>query len=161
MYYMYLTKKNRKFNNKTRNTRKKYNNKLTIDIDFSAKDGGFSVLSSDKVMKFLQDSIKKGRNLIQTVPGKHFYANRKTKLHLQAIKYHDYSLRPEWKEVLCKPHGKWLKSTPCKIGTRDKVFAKYRGTKTDSNGYFLNQGGGFAAYLYQILRGEITEKKKY
>ena len=154
---MYHTKKKKKKIRKIRNTRK--NNKLTIDINFSAKDGGFSVLHSDKVMKFFENSIKKGRNLIQTVPGKYFYANKNTKLYLQAINYHDHSFRPEWNNVLCKSHGKWLKSTPCNIGTRKKVFVKYKGIKGNGQGHFLNRSSGFAAYLYQILRGEITEQK--
>lgn len=142
-----------------RKTRKAHTNKISIDIDFSSGDGGYSVLRSDKVMRYLLKNIKKGRNLIQTVPGKPFYAYKKTKLHLQAIKYDDYSMRPGWKEVLCKSHGKWLKSSPCKIGTRNKVFVKYKGVKNGNSTQFLNKGGGFAAYFSAILEGDIDEKK--
>ena len=152
------TKKKR--NKNSRKTIKKlHNNKITIDIDFSSGDGGFSVLRSDKVMQYLLKNIKKGRNLIQTVPGKPFYAYKKTKLHLQAIKYDDYSMRPGWKEVLCKSHGKWLKSSPCKIGIRNKVFVKYKGVENGNSTRFLNKGGGFASYLNAIYKGEIDEQK--
>lgn len=151
-----ITQRNKTKKNKNK---VKYNNKLTIDIDFSAKDGGFSTLRSNKVFSFLRKSIKKGNNLIQTVPGKPFYANKKTKLYLQAIPFSNFTLTPEWNKVLCKSHGKWLKSSPCKIGTRKKVFVKYKGYNLKSKGHFLNQSSGFASYLYQILRGEIDEKK--
>ena len=151
-----ITQRNKTKKNKNK---VKYNNKLTIDIDFTAKDGGFSTLRSNKVISFLQNSIKKGNNLIQTVPGKPFYANKKTKLYLQAIPFSNFALTPEWNKVLCKSHGKWLKSSPCKIGTRKKVFVKYKGYNLKSKGHFLNQSSGFASYLYQILRGEIDEKK--
>jgi hypothetical protein len=153
-----VTKKKR--NKHSRKTIKKMpNNKLTVDIDFTSSDGGFNILRSDKVMQYLIKSIKKGRNLIQTVPGKPFYAYKKTKLHLQAIKYDNYSMRPEWKEVLCKSRGKWLKSSPCKIGTRNKVFVKYKGVKNGNSTHFLNKGAGFAAYFSAILEGDIDEKK--
>jgi hypothetical protein len=151
-----ITQRNKTKKNKNK---VKYNNKLTIDIDFSAKDGGFSTLRSNKVFSFLRKSIKKGNNLIQTVPGKPFYANKKTKLYLQAIQFSNFTLTPEWNKVLCKSHGKLLKSSPCKIGTRKKVFVKYKGYNLKSKGHFLNQSSGFASYLYQILRGEIDEKK--
>ena len=154
-----IKQKNKTKKNKTKKNKTKYNNKLTIDIDFNAKDCGFSTLRSTKVISFLQNSIKKGNNLIQTVPGKPFYANKKTKLYLQAIPFSNFTLTPEWNKVLCKSHGKWLKSSPCKIGTRKKVFVKYKGYNLKGKSHFLNQSSGFASYLYQILRGEIDEKK--
>ena len=134
-------------------------NQLTIDIDFTSSDGGFSVLQSKKMINFFLTNIKKGRNLIQTVPGKPFYVNKKTTLQLQAIKYDDYSMRPEWSDILCNSRGKWLKSNPCKIGTRSKVFVKYRGTKNGTDTRNLNKSGGFSAYLNAILNGDVDEKK--
>ena len=156
------TKKFKK-HTKKRKTKKYINRsndkKLTIDINFSSKDGGFSVLQSKKMMNFFLKNIKKGRNVIQTVPNKPFYVDKKTTLHLQAIKYDDYAMRPEWSEILCESHGKWLKSNPCKIGTSDKVFVKYRGVKNGSDTRNLNKSGGLSSYLYAILKGEVDEKK--
>ena len=165
---MLFTKKQKNKTNKTNKTNKKtkknktkvkYKNKLVIDIDFTAKDGGFSTLRSNKVFSFLRKSIKKGNNLIQTVPGKPFYANKKTKLYLQAIPFSDFTLTPEWNKVLCKSHGKWLKSSPCKIGTRKKVFVKYKPVKNGLETKFLNKAAGIGAYLFAISMGEIDEKK--
>ena len=154
-------KTKKKKNTILKKTRKKLdnNNKLTIDIDFTSSDGGFSVFKSSKMMDFFLKNIKKGRNLVQTVPDKPFYVNKKTTLHLQAIKYDDYSMRPEWKEVLCKSHGKWLKSSPCKLGTRHKVFVKYKGSKNGSGTRYLNKSAGIGAYLNAILKGEIDKNK--
>ena len=153
------TKKRKIRLRKTRKNKKIDNNKLTIDIDFTSSDGGFSVFKSIKMMEFFLKNIKKGRNLIQTVPDKPFYVNKKTRLQLQAIKYDDYSIRPEWKEVLCKSRGKWLKSNPCKIGTRNKVFVKYKGVKDGSGTQYLNKSAGIGAYLNAIITGEIDENK--
>jgi len=141
-----------------KHTAKKHN-QLTIDIDFTSSDGGFSVLQSKKMRDFFLTNIKKGRNLIQTVPGKPFYVNKKTTLQLQAIKYDNYSMRPKWGDILCKSRGEWLKSNPCKIGTRSKVFVKYRGTKNGTDTRNLNKSGGFSAYLNAILNGDIDGKK--
>lgn len=145
---------------KLRKTKKnRQHHRLSIDIDFTSKDGGFSVFTSKKMMDFFRKNIKKGRNLIQTIPDKPFFVNKKTKLHLQAVKYDDYSMRPEWKEVLCKSHGTWLKSSPCNIGTRNKVFVKYKGVKNGKSTRFLNKSAGIGAYLFAISMGEIDEKK--
>lgn len=151
----------KKMKNKSAQTKKRSlsNNKITINIDFSAKDGGFHSLANEKVFHFLMKNIRKGRNLIQCVPGKSFYADRPTKLHLQAVKYSDFSLRPEWNEIECKSNGRWLKSSPCKIGSSDKVFVRYRPVKKGTQTTFLNKTAGFASYIHAIMSGEIDEKK--
>lgn len=125
-------------------------NKLTIDLNFDSDDGGFSVLSSDKVKKFLLNSIKNGKNLIQTVPGKNFYTDKPTKLKLQAIKHTEFKMTPSWDEVECEVKDDWIKSSPCKVGTKDKVFVKYESNKNVA---------GFGVYLLRILMGDIDKEK--
>lgn len=125
-------------------------NKLTFNIDFTSDDGGFSVLSSDKVKKFLLNSIKNGKNLIQTVPGKNFYTNKQTKLKLQAIKHTEFKMTPSWDEVECEVKEDWIKSSPCNVGSKDKVFVKYKSNKNVA---------GFGVYLLRILMGDIDKEK--
>tara|TARA_B100000683_G_scaffold276647_2_gene331388 strand:+ start:872 stop:1444 length:573 start_codon:yes stop_codon:yes gene_type:complete len=155
------TKVRRKRTSNLKNTKKIHNkrNKITIDVDFTAKDGGFSSFHTNEVFSFLIKNINKGRNLIQTVPGKPFFVNKSTKLHLQAVKHDDFELRPNWSDIECNSHGSWLKSSPCKIGSRDKVFVKYKPVKNGSGTKFLNKAAGFGSYINAIMLGEIDEKK--
>jgi hypothetical protein len=125
-------------------------NKLTIDLDFNSDNGGFSALSSDKVKKFLLNSLRNGKNLIQTVPGKNFYTNKPTKLKLQAIKHTEFKMTPSWDEVECEVKDDWIKSSPCKVGSKDKVFVKYESNKNVA---------GFGVYLLRILIGDIDKEK--
>jgi len=148
-------KSKKRFKNKNKNKTQRGGflfgtNKLTIDLDFNSDDGGFSVLSNDKVKKFLLNSLRNGKNLIQTVPGKNFYTNKSTKLKLQAIKHTEFKMTPSWDEVDCAVKKDWIKSSPCQVGSKDKVFVKYESNKNVA---------GFGVYLLRILIGDIDKEK--
>lgn len=118
---------------------------FVIDIDWDAKDGGYSVLRSKRVAKFLFSSLEKGKNLIQTCRP---FTTHKTKLYLKAKSFKQWSQTPEWSEVGCKRDTSWLQSTPCRVGSNNKMFIKFR-----SNDY----AAGFGIYLLMVLSGQVTE----
>jgi len=124
-------------------TQKHFN--FSIDIDWDAEDGGYSVLRSKRMAKFLFKSLEKGHNLIQTYRS---FSTHKTKLYLRAKTFTKWPKTPTWNEILCDDNNYWIKSTPCKIGSNKKMFVKYK-----SNEY----AAGFAIYLLMIITGEITE----
>jgi hypothetical protein len=121
------------------------NRKFSISIDFDAPDAGYSVLKSKRMVSFLLQSIQQGYNLIHTY--KPFCAHQTT-LHLTSKKVTSWPKTPSWDEILCKSSSDWLKEAPCEIGTRKKIFVKYKSNK---------QVAGFGIYLWMILGGEITE----
>ncbi len=130
----------------------KSSNKITISIDWSTKDKGFSVLKSKRVMKFLLENIKNGNNLIQTQHMKPFKAKGKTKMYLQAIKFNSFTIDNKWKDLECKKHADWIKSSPCvfKGNGNKKVFIKYKSNENIA---------GFAVYLIRLFTGEIDLEK--
>ena len=128
----------------------KKSNKITISIDLGSKDKGYKVLKSKRIQKFLLENIKNGNNLIQTQHMKSFKVKGKTKMYLQAVKYKKWKFNPTWKEIKCKKYNDWLKTTPCDIGKRLKIFIKYK-----SNEHVA----GFGVYLIHLLTGEIDLKK--
>lgn len=125
-------------------------NKITIPINWAAKDKGYSVLKSKRVMKFLFENIKNGNNLIQTQFMKPFKARGKTKIHLQAVKFNAFTTDIEWKEIKCKKYKDWLKMQPCGVGKNLKLFAKYESNENIA---------GFALYLIHLFTGEINLEK--
>ena len=133
--------------------------KITIEVNWDASDGGLSDLQTHKVFKFLTLNLGAGYNLIQTQPDTHFFVHGKCKLHLQAIKVTNWPIKLKWwendrqktKAITCLSHNDWIKTPPCGIGMkRAKIFAKLK-----SNEYI----GGFATYLWQVFSGEIDQKK--
>ena len=151
----YSKKKTSRKGNSTRKQRGGFffgTNKLTFDIDFNSDDGGFSILSSNKLKNYLLKSIKDGKNLIQTVPGKNFYTNKPTKIQLQAVTQDSWKLNPTWSEIDCqsKDDITWMKNSPCGQGTKQKVFVKYKSNKNVA---------GFGVYLLRILMGDIDKEK--
>lgn len=150
------TKKTKKIQTKKSQTKKeksvKSSNKITISIDWSAKDKGYSVLKSKRVMKFLLENIKNGNNLIQTQYMKPFKAKGKTKMYLQAVKFNSFTTDIKWEELECKIHEDWIKSTPCvfKGKGNKKVFVKYKSNENVA---------GFGVYLIHLLTGEINLEK--
>ena len=127
-----------------------YVSKISIEVDFSKKDGGYEDLRNPRLMSFLMRNMKKGKNLIQTQPGKPFHCHGKTTLHLQAISVNSWPLKPTWKGVKCHKVNDFLKSSPCKLGSKDKVFVKL-----ESNPHI----GGMATYLLSINLGLVDIKK--
>ena len=125
-------------------------NKITISINWSAKDKGFSVLTSKRVMKFILENIKNGNNLIQTQDMKCFKVKGKTKLYLQAVKMKKWKITPKWDEIKCDKYNDWLKVTPCDIGRNLKLFVKYKSNVNVA---------GFGVYLIHLLTGEIDLEK--
>jgi len=119
--------------------------KFSIDIDWDAPDGGYAVLRSKRIAKFLFKSLEQGHNLIQTYKP---FSTHKTKLFLRAKTFTQWPKTPTWNEILCVKDNGWLKSTPCRIGLNKKVFVKYKGNE---------YAAGFAIYLLMVITGEITE----
>jgi hypothetical protein len=120
---------------------------FNIDIDWDAPDGGYSVLRSKRMAKFVFKSLEKGNNLIQT---RKPFTTHKTKLCLRSKRFTSWPKTPTWDEIKCVDKGDWLKSTPCEIGKNKKMFVKYK-----SNEY----AAGFAIYLLMVITGEITVKQ--
>tara|TARA_B100001027_G_scaffold205911_1_gene169087 strand:+ start:2463 stop:3041 length:579 start_codon:yes stop_codon:yes gene_type:complete len=133
---------------------------ISIPINWNSQDSGFSDLKNEKVFKYLLNNLKEGYNLIQTQPDKSFYVNKKSTLFLQSIKFDSWPSALSWNKknvsskkipLLCKSYNKWIKTTPCKKGkkNREKIFLKMK-----SNTYV----GGFGVYLWRIFSGEINEE---
>ena len=132
-----------------------------MDIDWDAPDGGLSSLKNERVFKFLTKNAAAGYNLIQTQKNTTFHAYGKTKMHLQAIKVHDWPVKLKWWEtdkktngeirtLNCNSYNEWIKHPPCDRGMkREKIFLKLK-----SNKYV----GGFSTYLWRIFSGDIDEK---
>ena len=116
-----------------------------LDIDWDAPDGGYSILRSKRVIHYVLKNIKDGNNLIQTCRP---FTPHKTKMYLKAKSFNTWQ-SPEWSNIKCAPVNQWMKTTPCTVGTHNKLFIKYK-----SNEY----AAGFAIYLLMIMTGEVTEK---
>jgi len=135
-------------------TTKKQNNKnyLILDINFNSKDRGYHILKSDKVKQFLLSNVKKGNNLIQTIPDTYFYLYKKTTLSLRAIPYYHW-IKPnlKWNDIYCDIKDKNIKGTPCQLhNTHKKIFYKLK-----SN----TKIAGFGIYLYHLIHNKITLKQ--
>ena len=136
--------------------------KITIEVNWNARDGGLSDFRNKRVFQFMTRNLGGGYNLIQTQPKTHFRVNGKSKLHLQAIKVTDWPVKVKWwkndprkwdeiKPLSCTAYNDWIKTMPCGQGVkREKIFAKLK-----SNEYV----GGFATYLWRLFSGDIDEKK--
>jgi hypothetical protein len=118
---------------------------IAIPIDFDSPDAGYASLKS--LFPFLLKQIQKGNNLIQNYQP---FTTHKTIIVLQAIRFTARPLRPTWNEIKCKSRSDWLKVSPCDIGTKKKIFVKYK-----SN----NHVAGFGVYLLMMMAGEITLEK--
>ena len=118
---------------------------FVIDIDWDAEDGGFATLKSKRVAKWLFSSLEKGHNLIQTCRP---FSVHKTKLYLKAKSFKKWKQTPEWSEIGCRRDSEWLQSTPCKIGSNNKMFVKYKSTEF---------AAGFGIYLLMVLSGQVTK----
>jgi len=131
-------------------TRKKKSvSKISINVDFSAADKGYSDLLSPKLLQFLYRNIKKGNNLINTQTYRPFYI-KKTTLHLKAQTINKWPLTPSWGDILCKDYNNFIKTTPCEIGKNTKVFVKLKSNKNIA---------GFSAYLIALHLGIIDLTK--
>ena len=145
---------------KTRKVRKSSSNrKIQIEIDWDTNDNGFSSLYNNKVLDFVLKNIKDGYNLIQTQDNKPFLCNGKSIMYLQAIKVKSWPQEDiEWNKmkdnnkefIECKSFNDWIKTSPCNIGNKSKMFARLK-----SNPFI----GGFATYLICIFSGYITINK--
>jgi hypothetical protein len=107
-------------------------------IDWT-KDGGYDDLMN---IKF------NSHNLIHTY--KPFYVHKKNTLYLESVPFYKWPKRPTWKNIECKTRTKWMKSSPCKIGTRKKIFLKLKSNKKHA---------GFGLYLFKLHNGTITKEK--
>lgn len=126
----------------------KNNNKINISIDWNSNDKGYSVLTNKRVKKFLFENLKNGNNLIQTQHNKPFSVKGKTILHLQAVPFSNWKVKPKWNEIKCSVSSSWLKVAPCFKGKRtNKMFIKY-----ESNEHVA----GLSIYLLHLLSGEVT-----
>jgi hypothetical protein len=135
--------------NKTKSNNLK--NKITIDIDFTSPDKGYSALLNPKLIKFLHSNLKVGNNLINTQKFKPFFLKEKTKLYLQAIPITEWKFGPQpWDKILCDEYNDFIKMTPCDIGKNTKLFVKLK-----SN----NNIGGLATYLIALQLGIIDLDK--
>lgn len=118
-------------------------NKLTISIDWTADDAGYSVLTSKKMVEFALNN----HNMIQTYKP---FTMSKTKLYLKAVSIDAWPKKPTWKSIECKEINTWIKTTPCDIGKNIKMFVKLKGTKTHA---------GLGSYIHALVTGKITEEK--
>lgn len=143
-------KSKKKNPNKRRKTIKVRNDKISVDIDFTSLDFGYSDMLNKRLLNFVMENIKKGLNLIRTQDNKPFYVTKKTKLQLQAVSVKSWKQYPSWNDIQCKKYNDFIKMTPCKIGTNTKVFVKLK-----SNEYFA----GFSTYILAIHLGIIDKKK--
>ncbi len=143
---------------KTRKVKKSSSNrKIKINIDWDSSDNGFSSLYNSKVLDFVIKNIKDGYNLIQTQEDKPFLCNGKSIMYLQAIKVKSWSQNPDWnkindknKFIKCKIFNDWIKTSPCDIGNKSKMFVKLK-----SNSFI----GGLATYLISMFSGYINIDK--
>jgi len=119
--------------------------RIAIPIDFDSPDAGYASLQS--LFPFLLKQLQKGNNLLQTYQP---FTTHKTTLCLQAKRVTEWPMCPTWNEIKCKSHSDWLKVSPCDIGTKKKMFIKYK-----SNSYVA----GFGVYLLMMMAGEITVEK--
>ena len=142
--------KSRKKNINKRKTIKIRNNKISVSIDFTSTDFGYNDMLNKRLLNFVIENMKKGRNLVQTQDNKPFYITKKTKLHLQAVSVKSWKQYPSWNEIQCKKYNDFIKTSPCKIGTNTKIFVKLK-----SNEYFA----GFSTYIMAIHLGIIDKKK--
>jgi len=147
-------RKTRKFSKIRGGSRKRrtlrVRNTISIPINWNSYDKGYRILKSKKVKNFLLKNFKKGNNLIQTQPGKPFKSYGKTILHLQAISFSSWPQKPTWSEIKCKKYKRWLKATPCSIGTNTKIFVKLKSNKKKA---------GFGIYLDKLIKGKINKTK--
>lgn len=130
--------------------RKNKINKISIHINFLSKDKGYNDFLNPRLIKFMYDNIKIGNNLIQTQPNKYFFVNKKNILYLQAIPIKKWKSNPEWNEIQCKKKNDFIKSSPCNIGNKLKLFVKLK-----SNEYI----GGLSVYLMALHLGLIDKEK--
>ena len=124
-------------------------NKITISIDFTSKDKGYNSLMNKKILTFLHNNIKKGKNLIQTQHNKPFYV-KKTKIYLQAVSIKKWNIENSWDKILCKKYNDFIKHTPCNRGSSTKLFVKIKSSKII---------GGFGCYLMALHMGIISKKQ--
>jgi hypothetical protein len=125
-------------------------NKISIEIDFTKEDKGYTDFLNPKLQSFLSNNIKLGNNLIQTQKNKPFNVHTKNKIYLQAIPFKKWNLNQTWNEIKCKKYNDFIKTSPCNIGTNTKVVIKFKSNK---------QIGGFATYLSALQTGLIDQKK--
>ena len=133
-----------------RKTLKNKNNKISVTIDFTSSDYGYNDMLNEKLLTFVIGQSRKGRNLTQTQDNKPFFVNKKCKLHLQAVSVKSWKQYPLWNEIQCKKYNDFIKTSPCKIGTNNKIFVRLK-----SNKYF----GGFSTYIIAIHLGIIDKKR--
>ena len=118
-------------------------NKLTISIDWTTEDAGYSVLTSKKMVEF---ALKNKNNLIQTYKP---FTLGKTKLYLNAVSVNTWPKKPTWKSIECKEINTWIKTTPCVIGKNIKMFVKLKGNAKHA---------GLGSYIHALVNGKITEE---
>ena len=119
-------------------------NKLTISIDWTTEDAGYSVLTSKKMIEF---ALNNKHNLIQTYKP---FKMDKTKLYLKAVKVDAWPSKKTWKSIECKEINSWIKTTPCVIGKNIVLLVKLKGNKTHA---------GLGSYIHALVTGKITEEK--
>tara|TARA_B100001094_G_scaffold279091_1_gene289048 strand:- start:120 stop:632 length:513 start_codon:yes stop_codon:yes gene_type:complete len=128
----------------------KNKNKISININFLSNDKGYNDFLNPKLIKFMYNNIKLGNNLIQTQPNKYFNVNKNNRLYLQAISVKKWNLYPEWDEIECEQKSDFIKSSPCNIGNKLKLFVKLK-----SNEYI----GGLGVYIMALHLGIIDKEK--
>ena len=122
-----------------------HKNKLTISIDWTTEDAGYSVLTSKKMIEF---ALNNKHNLIQTYKP---FKMDKTKLYLKAVKVDAWPSKKTWKSIECKEINSWIKTTPCVIGKNIVLLVKLKGNKTHA---------GLGSYIHALVTGKITEEKQ-
>ena len=122
--------------------------KITIPINFSSSDYGFSDLRTKKVFNFLLSNLKAGNNLINSQINTYITFNGKNQLKLQAQKHKNWKFADTWTNIKCKEINERIKTSPCSIGSsRDKIFYKL-----ESN----EKIAGFALYLMAVNMNLIS-----
>ena len=135
---------------KTRSNRK-FNNRISITIDFQKKDKGYTDFLQPRLVSFLMRNIAQGNNLVQTQEGKPFVAYKKNKLFLQCVPVKKWKQTPQWDEIKCESIGTTMKATPCDIGRNTKLFYKTKST---------THVGGLGIYIMGLVLGFIKGNLK-
>ena len=146
----------RNLNNKTKKHKKHkkhkkkihLSNKISIKINFTAKDMGYRDFLHPLLLSFILENISVGNNLINTQENKPFFVHKNNKLYLQAVSVKEWPSQVSWNEIECNDINRLIKATPCNIGTTNKVFLKLK-----SNSFI----GGFGIYIIALHMGLINE----
>ena len=126
------------------------NKYLSININFNTEDYGYKILTSKKVYNFILTNMKNGYNFINSKNNSSFNLYKQTKIKLESSKLNKWKLNIDWDDIECKKYSDNIKGTPCKIGSREKIFMKIKSNE---------KIGGLGLYLLYLNLGIISKEE--